>query len=180
MPSPSSSWRPDRPTRQDVAPRSRLRVTSGSRYVQRTLREPRAVRSSRRSEPDDTVSPALLVVRSQQSCASRSDRDSPPVSATANKARRFELQGRAIAVQFAPPIEAEPRFSPSAIFDHDLLLIADQLAPSDRSTDLLRRLFARACGPPRSSNRRKSDLCTATRLIDPSASTSTARHPEPV
>ena len=43
MPSPSSSWRPDRPTRQDIAPRARLPVTPGIvtprvRYAQSPLR----------------------------------------------------------------------------------------------------------------------------------------------
>jgi hypothetical protein len=50
-----------------------------------------------------------------------------------------------------------------------------QPLPSDRSADFVRRLSVSAWAPPRFRMRRKSDLCTATRLMDPSASTSTTR-----
>jgi hypothetical protein len=54
-----------------------------------------------------------------------------------------------------------------------------QLIPSDKISDLLFRLSASASPPPRESSRRKSDRCTATRLIAPSARTSTTRQPLP-
>ena len=50
-------------------------------------------------------------------------------------------------------------------------------APSERSAVFRCRLFSSAAAPPLASRSRKSDRCTATRLIVPSNSTSTARHP---
>ena len=59
-------------------------------------------------------------------------------------------------------------------------LSSSQLMPSDKWSDLLARLFAKARAPPRDSKRRKSERCTATRLTAPSARTSTARYPDGV
>src|SRR5271166_2901112 len=50
-------------------------------------------------------------------------------------------------------------------------------APPERSATLCCRLATRAAPPPCLSRPRKSERCTATRLIAPSASTSTAFHP---
>jgi hypothetical protein len=56
--------------------------------------------------------------------------------------------------------------------------VGDQAsAPPERSATLCCRLATRAVPPPCLSRPRKSERCTATRLIAPSASTSTAFHP---
>jgi len=52
-------------------------------------------------------------------------------------------------------------------------------APPDRSLVFWFRLSISAWAPPRDTSRRKSERCTATRLIEPSASTSTALQPLP-
>ena len=49
--------------------------------------------------------------------------------------------------------------------------------PPDRLATLCSRPLVRAAGPPAASSSRKSERCTATRLIEPSVSTSTACHP---
>ncbi len=53
----------------------------------------------------------------------------------------------------------------------------DRMAPPERSVIFCRRLLIRGVVSPEASKARKSDRCTATRLIDPSSSTSTTRHP---
>ena len=61
-----------------------------------------------------------------------------------------------------------------------LPVLTAQVVPSDKSCDLAVRLATSAGAPPRESSRRKSDRWTATRLIEPSARTSTTRQPLPV
>src|SRR5271168_1398517 len=51
-------------------------------------------------------------------------------------------------------------------------------APPERSEVLRWRLASSAPPPPLERMRRKSDRCTATRLIEPAASTSTTFHPD--
>ena len=65
---------------------------------------------------------------------------------------------------------ARTAVTPARIADHEFS------APSDRSAILRRRLAISASASPLARIFRKSDRCTATRLIEPSSSTSTARH----
>jgi len=52
-----------------------------------------------------------------------------------------------------------------------------RIAPSDSSETLAFRLLISGTGLPEANSERKSDRCTATRLIDPFSRTSTMRHP---